>query len=421
VRRRRTALTVLIGLVIGLSPGVPALASSPADIDALVTDYFVQADQAWYGTTPQAFSAGRLRSGRIAPAARHLAITTASIARDARAELGLMAEDISTLVTNVETAASENRYEFDSSVSTSLAWNVGELGDSVLADDYSVVVTRQGGGWTVSGVTLDAPPPESEEPDPEPEPPVPPCKPGEVCDGETLSLPAGLDLSAGRAKARAMQRAGTDEEQPVIAPAVRYYDATAAGLYAHYWSGVDRFNNPLYNPAYPRMSNDCTNFASQALRAGGWNIKDGWDKDNPKNWTPDLNGPRGPSKAWSVSGWLRSFGVIHTDRAHSRGQEDVADAVLMWNMVRGDLYFFDWDPNGRPDGTIDHTMVVTGTFSAPSSPDFREPIISQHSNHRHNVPLYIQIKRATASVDGKPPEHSRITVYNVRPNPTFNS
>jgi hypothetical protein len=84
VRRRRTALTVLIGLVIGLSPGVPALASSPADIDALVTDYFVQADQAWYGTTPQAFSAGRLRGGRIAPAARHLAITTASIARDAR-------------------------------------------------------------------------------------------------------------------------------------------------------------------------------------------------------------------------------------------------------------------------------------------------------------------------------------------------
>ena len=48
---------------------------------------------------------------------------------------------------------------------------------------------------------------------------------------------------------------------------------------------------------------------ASATSAGGWRIKDGVNPDDHNNWTPDLYGPRGPSKSWSVSGWLRTFGL----------------------------------------------------------------------------------------------------------------
>jgi Putative amidase domain len=430
VLRTASCLSVLIGLGVALSPGLPALAATPEELDTLITDFFVQTNDAWYGTPPAPFMAGRLNGGSVSPAAQRMALVTAGIARDARKDIGLQAELVTTLVDNVETSASTNRYEFDSAVTTSLAWNIAELGDSVLGDDYRVVVTRSGTtSWTVSGVTAVEPPPEAENPEPAPEEPEPPsCKPGEVCDPETLGTGKPLDLSKGRAKARQAQLTSRGKE-PIGRETTGHgtnanrFDPNAAARYAHYWSGKDgskdRYNRNQYGDPQP---NNCTNFVSQALHAGGWKIKGGWDPNDLNNWHYDLTGPARWSKTWSVSGVLRSFGTRYTDRAVEMEVKDVADAWVMWSMLPGDMYFMDWDPNGWPDGTIDHALMVTGVFRAPSSPDFVEPSISQNSRHRQNFPLYLWIKMVFANKpDGSPSDTHRAVIYSVRTKTSFNS
>ncbi|MFE7329579.1 hypothetical protein ACFU8W_32295 [Streptomyces sp. NPDC057565] len=65
----------------------------------------------------------------------------------------------------------------------------------------------------------------------------------------------------------------------------------------------------------------------------------------------------------------------------------------VWNLEPGDLLFADWDPQKKPDGKIDHTMVISGSYT---SLGFTEPTYSQNSGHRQNLPLSIGIKIATA-------------------------
>ncbi|WP_334169211.1 hypothetical protein, partial [Timonella senegalensis] len=63
---------------------------------------------------------------------------------------------------------------------------------------------------------------------------------------------------------------------------------------------------------------------------------------------------------------------------------------------KGDLIFVDWDPNGVPDGSIDHVMVAVGATS--SSP--AQPLISQKSPNRSSLPWSMHLKLAKES--GKP-------------------
>ncbi|MFB9573887.1 amidase domain-containing protein [Streptomyces yanii] len=67
--------------------------------------------------------------------------------------------------------------------------------------------------------------------------------------------------------------------------------------------GVHVVYQDRYNGTFSRakQDNNCTNFASQAMNAGGWPIVGGVDPDNMDNWTYDLWGPRGPSKTWSMA------------------------------------------------------------------------------------------------------------------------
>ncbi|MEV6495490.1 hypothetical protein AB0M20_43770, partial [Actinoplanes sp. NPDC051633] len=253
VLRTAPCLSVLIGLGVALSPGLPALAATPEELDTLITDFFVQTNDAWYGTPPAAFMAGRLKGGSVSPAAQRMAQVTAGIARDAQRDLGLQADLVTTLVDNVETSASTNRYEFDSNVITSLAWNIADLGDSVMGDDFEVVVTRSGTtSWTISGVTRIKPPPESDNPEPPAEDPEPPsCKPGEICDPETLGAGKPIDLSKGRAKARQAQLAARGKE-PVgrettgHGPDANRFDPNAAARYGLRWSYEGAYNRDQY-------------------------------------------------------------------------------------------------------------------------------------------------------------------------------
>lgn len=174
----------------------------------------------------------------------------------------------------------------------------------------------------------------------------------------------------------------------VAAPATAYgyggttgYDANAAVRYALRWSDASR-----YNPVYPRRDDDAANFVSQALEAGGWDRR-------PGVWTPG-------GRAWSRPADLYRFAVANG--AHDWGRQTPRSDDI-WTLRPGDLLFADW----TSDGTVDHVMIVTGLDTLLG---FTEPTISQHSPHRHDLPLSIAIKIAAL-------DHDDMSFHPVSPTP----
>ncbi|MFE7329578.1 amidase domain-containing protein [Streptomyces sp. NPDC057565] len=76
------------------------------------------------------------------------------------------------------------------------------------------------------------------------------------------------------------------------------FDCDAAAKYARYWSGVDAtapygvhvVYQDRYNGTFSRakQDNNCTNFASQAMNAGGWRSS---AASTPTTWTSGTSNP----------------------------------------------------------------------------------------------------------------------------------
>lgn len=101
-----------------------------------------------------------------------------------------------------------------------------------------------------------------------------------------------------------------------------------------YWSS--------YNPAYIKFSSDCTNFVSQAVRAGGWSLVSGWYRSSSVWWYEDFN------QSWT---WAGAENWFQFTKQRPRGYI----AKYFSDMQPGDILQADWNK----DGTIDHSMIVT--------------------------------------------------------------
>ena len=124
-----------------------------------------------------------------------------------------------------------------------------------------------------------------------------------------------------------------------------------------------------FNSDYPYSDkNNCANFVSQVLHAGGWKYDDGFIPKNTTNWAPDLSGPGGPSWTWVNAAYQYTY-----VRNGSYGYLD-----NIWNAKPGDLLYVDWEG----DEKINHVMVVTGT--TPEG----DPSITQKSINRSNISLH---------------------------------
>ncbi|MGW7194713.1 amidase domain-containing protein [Streptomyces chryseus] len=118
-------------------------------------------------------------------------------------------------------------------------------------------------------------------------------------------------------------------------------DYAAMGAYTEkYWS--------RYNPAYPSYDSagaggDCTNFVSQALKAGGWKHAPGsWD-DYRKWWTdPKL-------------GNTLSFVGVNEWSWFALSSKRTTNLSNVWEMGVGDVLQMDFNR----DGSKDHTMMVS--------------------------------------------------------------
>lgn len=148
--------------------------------------------------------------------------------------------------------------------------------------------------------------------------------------------------------------------------------------YALLWT--DSAHTDKMNSSYPVFRNNCANFVSQSLHTGGWAYRQGWRPSTLTNWSPDLTGPAGPSYTW---GGAKHLGIFVWNTAKLPYLDNI------WNARYGDIYFMDWDPNGKADGSIDHAALVTGRNNAG-------PLVTQKSNNRRNVPLatYLAIARS---------------------------
>lgn len=338
------------GLLTASSAGSTAAeAAEAADPNLEVTEavrtYFVTKDQHWLSAAAPSMTLSSTAQAAVDEVGR--------LRREIAAD-GLQASKVDTQVGITSTDVTGETAEVTAMVSTALRWVGGPSEPSVLTDEHILSLHRRGSAWVPVDDQVVAPQNNSAE--------------DEADSAEANSAPGGPPSSVDRAAAL---------KEPESAPESDFsagYSRSSMASYARYWSGCDRrpYNGaciPRFNrnPYGAPLDNDCTNFVSQALRAGGWQTLGTTNNTDLRKWTYDVFGPRRFSWTWSKAWALERFST-------SSGRTTRLGNV--YNARPGDLLFTDWDD----DPAFDHVMMVTDRVN-------REPYISQHSPHRHNIPL----------------------------------
>lgn len=144
------------------------------------------------------------------------------------------------------------------------------------------------------------------------------------------------------------------------------YDRADVVAYADKWTsesdstGISH-NGARYNPAYYDYASnggpgDCTPYASQCIRAGGYPYLAGWYY---------AQNPFAASPSWYNNNPQRSYLTgRYLDRVNS-----------VAGLQKGDLIYYDW--NG--DGVLDHTAVYVGIYNGVRCID------AHTSDHRHHA------------------------------------
>ncbi|MER7761926.1 amidase domain-containing protein [Streptomyces sp. NPDC097619] len=131
------------------------------------------------------------------------------------------------------------------------------------------------------------------------------------------------------------------ETKPMVTPLLNY----------SYMISYARKYGQRGNPAFRTYGQDCTNFISQALHSGGWKETSGGilDRKNNKKWfygSLELS----TSYTWAGAENFYWFALVHSGRNKR--------VPNVWNLLPSDILQADWGP--RPNGNINHTMMVTG-------------------------------------------------------------
>lgn len=132
------------------------------------------------------------------------------------------------------------------------------------------------------------------------------------------------------------------------------YNRAAAVQYANRWWNDN-------NPQYPVFQNDCTNFISQCLFAGG----------------APMRGAPNRGQGWWMIGmnerWSYSWSVAHSLRWYLESSTQGLAANRVYDpseLQIGDVIFYDFQGNGR----IDHSTIVTRMENG-------EPYVNAHTSN----------------------------------------
>lgn len=149
------------------------------------------------------------------------------------------------------------------------------------------------------------------------------------------------------------------------------YNVSGAVNHAVTYWGPTTNEYDHYYKFFADPANDCTNFASQNLAAGGWTAKGGWYLD-PNVWWYDASNATN-SNTWSVADWLLPF-INNSGRGYS--------VAAFTDLQLGDVMFADWAYNGLT-GRPEHSLIVTTKLSN----DYADIRFTYHSVNRLNKPL----------------------------------
>ncbi|ABW12829.1 hypothetical protein Franean1_3427 [Parafrankia sp. EAN1pec] len=147
----------------------------------------------------------------------------------------------------------------------------------------------------------------------------------------------------------------------VATPALAYNGQAAAD-----YAGQYAIND---NIAWVHFQNDCTNFVSQALYAGGFPMTGYGGSSGNNVWWGDLaytpHAGNGRSISWSSSDDLRVYLDSHNGGTASQGagtQNKIP--YTPGNIVTGDVVFYNWDNAMNPQ-LYDHVAIQVGQGTDP--------------------------------------------------------
>ncbi|HEX7308810.1 amidase domain-containing protein [Lentzea sp.] len=176
------------------------------------------------------------------------------------------------------------------------------------------------------------------------------------------SLPSANVTTAAQAGVRAPAGV-TDKLQIAKSDVSAQYDYGAMYNYA-----IAHWDN--YNSAYRTFDNDCTNFISQIVEAGGWTHESGFYQDNHYWWYNFLN----QTYSWAGAHNWGLYAQVYSHRT--------APLANVYEMLTTDVLQADWEN----DGNINHTMIVTGYSGSPGAAS--EIFLTYHTTNRLNVPFW---------------------------------
>lgn len=191
--------------------------------------------------------------------------------------------------------------------------------------------------------------------------------------GPDANIPAGAASTIQPAISSRSVRTSRSKVLGGMTPAINYYN----------YSAMINFETTNWNTTLtPSWNDDCTNFLSRALLAGGWaevsRLPYGADRNYNNVWYDSYMEGRGGhwwySYSWSVSNNWNMF---------ARGSGRVTALSNVWYTLASDVLQAQW----AGTSSIDHSMMVTAVDANNGH------YVTYHSNNTVNRPL-IDILRA---------------------------
>lgn len=251
-------------------------------------------------------------------------------------------------------------------VALTLEINGGSPVQTEYEQDHLFKYTKEGEEWRLVSDEILLPPPLPEDiPAPADVVPLKEAPPGYNPDRSRGRSPQAGQTSAasmsGPVLAGVTHASRVHSTRDIRLAQVTGYNWQAAINYAlQYWDN--------YNTSYREYSNDCTNFTSQALRAGGWAYDTTGDRTQPDTW---YYGSFTATTSYSWAG-AHNFNLFFKQSGRGRA------ATYFSDLWEGDLVQADFGPT--PDGNISHSMIVTALANGA-------PLLTYHTNDTKNRPL----------------------------------
>ena len=175
------------------------------------------------------------------------------------------------------------------------------------------------------------------------------------------------------------------------------YSGSKAATYADYWTCDTNTGVLCRNGAYQSLGNDCTNFVSQALHAGGLPYSSGaWE------WKPY-------DRAWAYAPSLIGFIQHHYPNSTFTRYSGSGLSAHYTSGLVGDLVFYDW---GKGSGYSHVAMIVGwGTRGYYYTQYGAGDYMDQHTSDRYHAPWNYGYLHPDSSIDRT---HMQVLIAHLR-------